>query len=134
MRLLVRRVLRCSRRGERGQVTAWAVCIALVLFGFMALTTDVGFWLLDRRSAQNQVDAAALAAVQELPASDTAAATEKALEYLDRNGAKPASVCVADEDYPHEDEGVVYGNLDGDGRYRNVRVCISRGSQIFFSS
>src|SRR5687768_3512464 len=90
MQLLIRTVWAYGRE-ERGQVTAWVVCILLVLFGFLALTTDVGFWLLDRRVGQNQVDASVLAGVQDLPDREAAAAA--AQKWLEYNGVDE-SVCT----------------------------------------
>ena len=75
-------MVRNVRKSESGQVVAFVVGILLVLFGFVALSLDVGFWFLDRRLAQNQADAASLAAVQELPSADMTVAEAVALDYL----------------------------------------------------
>ena len=52
---------------ERGQM-AWAF-ILMLLFVFMifAVSLDAGLWFFDHRTAQNQAETGALAAVQELP-------------------------------------------------------------------
>ncbi len=56
---------------ENGQIAILMVMIMPANFLLMALPLDAGIWYLDHRIAQNQVDAAALAAVQHLPAADT---------------------------------------------------------------
>jgi Tfp pilus assembly protein PilX len=60
------------------------VLLALVVAMLFALSYDVGAWAVDHRLAQNQADAAALAAVQELP--DTTEALAVAQEWVERNG------------------------------------------------
>jgi hypothetical protein len=56
-----------------------------VLMGFVAMTVDVGMILHERRSVQNAADAAALAGVQELPESPSAAVAT-AMEWAKKNG------------------------------------------------
>ncbi len=58
------------RLDERGQVAMLMVMVLPVIFLFFALALDAGLWFLDHRIAQNQADAAVLAAVQHLPAAD----------------------------------------------------------------
>jgi len=55
-----------------------------VLLGFAAIVIDLGLVFIEKQNFQTAVDAAALAAAQELP--DTPAATKTALEYLNSNG------------------------------------------------
>ena len=55
------------RRQENGQMAILMVMVLPVIFLILALPLDAGIWLLDHRIAQNQADAAALAAVQHLP-------------------------------------------------------------------
>ncbi|MBI2912687.1 MAG: hypothetical protein HYY03_02065 [Chloroflexi bacterium] len=58
-----------------------------VLLGFVALVIDVGLAFQERRSLQNAVDAAALAAAQDLSNGEPkAAAIGTALEFMNRNG------------------------------------------------
>jgi hypothetical protein len=122
---------------ESGQVVAFFVCGILVLFGFFALVLNTGVWYLDRRVAQNQADAAALAGVQELPApaANTAAARDAALDWLQRNGAARQSFCVVDGDYNHIDQGVAFADRIGgnDGLYETIRVCVDRNTLIVFN-
>ena len=46
------------------------VMVLPVIFLLFALAFDAGLWFLDHRMAQNQADAAVLAAVQHLPDAD----------------------------------------------------------------
>ncbi len=66
-------------RQENGQMAFLLVMILPVIFLLLALPLDAGLWFLDHRMAQNQADAAALAAVQHLPADDTTLATAAAI-------------------------------------------------------
>ncbi|MFL6010784.1 MAG: pilus assembly protein TadG-related protein [Gaiellaceae bacterium] len=61
--------------GERGQVIVFVVAILTVLLGFAALVLDVGSWFRTHRHLQTSADAAALAGVQDLPASSATAAS-----------------------------------------------------------
>lgn len=61
--VFLRRIL----KGEDGQVTAYFVGITIVVFGFMALAIDVGFFFHARRVVQNAADPAALAGAAYLP-------------------------------------------------------------------
>lgn len=72
-------------RRESGQMLVLFVLALGVLMGFVAMTVDVGMILYERRSAQNAADAAALAAVAELPNSPSAAVTA-AHEWAEKNG------------------------------------------------
>lgn len=79
------------RSRERGAVTIWVVLTLVVLIGFVALTTDYGLLVLNRRSLQNATDAAALAGARDLLsfAGDTAAAekaNDTALNVAAANG------------------------------------------------
>src|SRR4030067_1047641 len=74
-----------KRRGERGQALILGALALVVLFGFTALTIDVGLFLQERRNLQNAADAAALAGVLELPESP-AAAQVRAQEWAVQNG------------------------------------------------
>ncbi len=72
---------------ERGQTLVLFALMLTVMLGFVALTVDVGLAFLERRQLQNAVDAAALAAAQDLSfgqSNEIALAT--AYDYMDRNG------------------------------------------------
>src|SRR3990172_7818389 len=74
-----------TRRAERGQALVMFVLAAGVLFGFIAMTIDVGLILHQRRVLQNTADAAALAGAIELPNSP-GLAYDKAQEWAENNG------------------------------------------------
>ena len=73
------------RGRETGQALILFVLALGVLLGFVAMSIDVGMILHERRSLQNAADAAALAAVQELPESPSAAIAA-AQEWAANNG------------------------------------------------
>ena len=63
---------------ESGQAVVMFTIFLVVLIGFMALLIDAGSWLWVKRDMQGDADAAALAAVRDLPQSAiTAEATAK---------------------------------------------------------
>jgi len=70
-------------RRDEGQVTVLAAIMMIALLGITGAVLDVGSWFREQRVTQSTVDAAALAAAQELP--DPAAATAKALDFASRN-------------------------------------------------
>jgi len=59
----------------------------VMLFAFVAFAIDIGFISLTRAQLQNNADAAALAAAQELAAPTGSAPGSLAAEYAERNGA-----------------------------------------------
>lgn len=109
-----------DRQGERGQIILLMVFVLTILLGMSALVIDVGFWLGDRRTAQNQADALALAAGSALP--DEAAASAAANEWAARNTLPPDQlVCCEFED------------KNSDGKSDLVRVRVERESRSFFA-
>jgi hypothetical protein len=134
-------LMRVLHQEERGQVTAWFVAVLILLFAIMALAIDVGFWFVDRRHAQNQVDAAVLAGVQQLPATNVSAAATAAQDWLNRNNrihqSSVVSECAADssEDYelPPGNLGFAFADTDNDGAYDKIRACVRRGSFLLFA-
>ena len=74
-----------TRQAERGQALIMFVLAAAVLFGFVAMTIDVGLILHQRRVLQNTADAAALAGAIELP-DGPGTAYDKAQEWAENNG------------------------------------------------
>ena len=70
----MRRLQQCCRflRGERGQVLPLVVFAAVVLIGFAGLAIDLGRVWVAKQQLQRAVDAATLAAGQDLPNSATA--------------------------------------------------------------
>ena len=109
--------------GERGQVLIWVAFFFIIFLGAIVVVVDVGFWLSDRRDAQNDADAMALAAAQELP--DTAAATAIVYEWAAANNVAPAEV-----------EKIEFEDADGNpcsGSCSLVRVWVMRNSSILMA-
>ena len=73
-------------RGESGQVIVFVVAIITILIGMAALVIDGGSWLRAQRQLQTAADAAALAGVQNLPASSSTAQSI-AINYAQTNYA-----------------------------------------------
>jgi hypothetical protein len=73
-------------RGESGQVIVFVVAIITILIGMAALVIDGGSWLRAQRQLQTAADAAALAGVQDLPASSSTAQSI-AINYAQTNYA-----------------------------------------------
>jgi Flp pilus assembly protein TadG len=70
---------------ERGQVLIMAALGLVCFLGLAALVIDTGQMMVHKQRIQNAADAAALAGILELPASE-AAARAMAIEYNGRNG------------------------------------------------
>lgn len=70
-------------RDDRGSALAFTVIFIVVLLGVAALVIDVGSWFTEQRRLQSAVDAATLAAAQDLP--NTAAASTDATTYAQNN-------------------------------------------------
>jgi Flp pilus assembly protein TadG len=87
---------------ESGQVLIQVAVMLVVLLGFVALAVDVGNVYSERRRMQNAADAGALAGARELcfvNSTDLAKAKEKAVNYMEDNGAATAmSVATIKED------------------------------------
>jgi Putative Tad-like Flp pilus-assembly len=72
-------------RSESGQVIPFVGIVLLaMLLGMCALAIDAGVWFKASRDAQNVADAAAIAAVQDLPANPAAAQAD-ATAYASQN-------------------------------------------------
>ena len=91
------------------------ILVVVAIFTLAAIALDAGFWYTEHRRAQNQAEAAALAAVSFLPAADTTAATAAVDAWLVKNGATAAQRSC-----------LTYSDLNGDGKYDQVRVCVRR--------
>jgi hypothetical protein len=144
------RLTRCVHRDQSGQVTAWTVVVLVLFIGVMAFTVDAGFWLLDRRGGQNQVDASVLAGVQELvpprPPDDLVDAANAAQDWLERNSrtdqGQVISECGLDEDDGYDElesptavpESVfAFKDANGDDLYDTIRACIRRDGLVIFA-
>lgn len=113
---------------EQGQIAWGFVVLILFIFMIFGVAFDAGVWFFDHRTAQNQAEAAALAAVIELPSADDTAARAVAHNYLERNGVVwSAEACDGIDPVSFEDR-------TGDGEYDLVRVCLSRESGVLFSA
>jgi hypothetical protein len=99
------------------------VLTLLVVFILFALAFDAGLWYFDHRTAQNQSEAAALAAVQELPDTDTTNATDAAKQWLTKNGSGPGEMSCLE-----------YSDRNGDGKPDTARVCVRRDSPGIFAA
>jgi len=92
-----------NARGSResGQMLILFVLALGVLMGFMAMSLDVGMIFVERRSQQNAADAAALAAVAELPDSPSAAVAA-AYDWANRNGYSSADGATVTVNTPYQ--------------------------------
>ena len=82
-----------DRTSESGQVLIMFVLLLPVLLGMTALAIDLGSYSANRRDLQNDADAIALAAAQELPNSSAAKAA--ADEWAELNGIDPSLMTVS---------------------------------------
>ena len=123
MTSIVERIARAfASKGERGQVLIWVAFFFIIFLAAIVVVVDVGFWLSDRRDAQNDADAMALAAAQELP--DTAAARAVVDEWAIYNNAAG------------DVEKVEFEDGDGNacsGSCALVRVWVKRNSSILMA-
>jgi Flp pilus assembly protein TadG len=71
-------------REQRGQVIPLVAVMLVVILGMAALAIDLGAGYFTKQQAQAAADAAALAAVQDLPSSPTTATTQ-AQSYVSKN-------------------------------------------------
>ena len=134
MRLTLPRRLINSIRCQRGQVVVVAVGVMALGLGAIMISVDAGWWLRDKRDAQNDADAIALAAVQELP--DTVAAELRGEDWAVANSVDPSTEMAPPE--CTDADAVPQGNfcfidLNGDGESDKVRVKVSRPSNSFIA-
>jgi hypothetical protein len=115
------------------------VLVTLVLLLVTALSFDTGLWYFDHRTAQNQAEAAALAAVMELPARGAVTDAEaqqnaynRALAFLEKNGEDGLSVgsCPTADDANY----IEFEDLTGDFKMDSVTVCVRRTSPGAFAA
>ena len=90
---------RDRQSGERGNATILVALALTTLLGFGAMVTDLGSIYMAQARLRNALDAAALAGVQELPAS-TQLAMVAAVQYAAANG------------YPDVQVGFEAGNME----------------------
>ena len=77
---------------EKGSVIIIVVLLMTVLMGCAALVLDVGRVYIEESKLQNAIDAASLAAAQDLP--DAAKAADSANHYIVLNGYTPADISI----------------------------------------
>ena len=127
---------RILRHDEKGQVAIIMVMILPVVFLFFAMAADAGIWFFDHRLAQNQADAAVLAAVQYLPADLNSENHHLALaavnEWVTKNGSNPDELSCGDG-RPSPEFLDLHPTAIPDGRIDAVRVCVRRESPGIFS-
>jgi Flp pilus assembly protein TadG len=114
------KLMRRAHDDEQGQMAILMVLIVIVVFMFFALALDAGLWYFDHRTAQNQVDAAALAGALELPDMDEA--DTEARTWLSRNGSGEVEIDAACWDVGTDANGIEY-----------VQTCVRRDSPGLFS-
>ena len=107
-----------SRGGrETGQALVLFVLALGVLLGFVAMTVDVGLILHERRSQQNAADAAALAAVAELPDSQSLAIAA-AKKWAQNNGYGPSTGATVTVNTPYQgNPGAVEVTIEEDAQF-----------------
>ena len=86
-------------KNEKGSVTILFALFITVLIGLVGLAVDFGYAVLKDLQLTNAIDAATLAAAQDL--DDTTAATLTAQEYLQKNGIDPSTVTITFSDENH---------------------------------
>ncbi len=123
------------RGGHRGQVLVAAVGVMILGLGAIMISVDAGWWLRDKRDAQNDADAIALAAVQEIGDPSQRIAAELTGEaWAVANGIDPSTEMVP----PDCTDGDLQGNFcfidrNSDGSDDMVRVKVSRDSNSFIA-
>ena len=80
-------------KSNKGTAAVLTALMMSMILGFGALVTDIGRVSLEKSSLQNAVDAAALAAAQDLP--NTTSATVTATDYMLKNGYASDNVSVS---------------------------------------
>jgi len=138
---LILRKLIDSCRGQRGQVLVMGVGVLIMSLGVIMISVDVAWWLRDKRDAQNDTDAIAHAAAQELP--DRLSAELIGDDWAIANGVDPFNEMAQ----PACADGQLDGSLNADGFFRycfidlepqdglddKVRVKVSRPSNSFIA-
>jgi Flp pilus assembly protein TadG len=120
---MLRRFIVAKVREERGQGLVLAALAMVVVMGFAALAIDAGMFLHERRELQKTADAAALAAAGELSGPDcgSCAATQAAMDYIERNGIDPS-----------DPDTTVQITTPYEGDSGSVEVTISRDVDFLF--
>jgi len=83
-------------KNNKGSVLIIYMVFTSLFLCFCAIVTDIGMVIIEKQKLQNAIDAASLAAAQELP--NTTRATEVANEYIRLNGCDTADTSIAFSD------------------------------------
>jgi hypothetical protein len=102
-------------REEKGQAVFLAAGLLFLFLVIAAVVMDIGWWLHDKRDAQNDVDAAVLAGAQDLPVRD--AAEWAAETWAADNGAGDDLITPCD--FKHMPPGT-------EGPYNWIRCTVKR--------
>jgi Flp pilus assembly protein TadG len=122
-------ILKAFDHDERGQIAFSFMIFSFAFFALFALALDAGIWYFDHRHAQNEADAAAQAAMLDLP--DTGAAFLSAQKWLvnNHNSITASSTTMAEPTncgvMGSNETKVVFAVESG---VTSVRVCIRRTS------
>jgi hypothetical protein len=92
-RLLSKEAIEMRRLDNKGNVAILLCLLITVLFGFTAYVIDIGIIYRERIKLTNALDAAALAAMMELPNNDTNARAV-AIDYLKKNNVDPNQTTI----------------------------------------
>ena len=116
------RRLQHSHNDERGQALMIAVMFIVVMAGAAAMAIDLGSYISHRRSLQNSVDAIALAASLNLPASESAQSA--ATEWATKNGVEITSmtVTVTSQNLPSEPNPKVTIEIEAEHSLTFLRI------------
>jgi len=121
-------------RKQDGQVIILGAGLFVLTLAALMITVDVGYWLSDKRDAQNDADAIALAAAQELP--DTTAAVDAGRTWANNNGIDPDTQLATDVPCAGvtEDSGrFCFEDITDDDVPDLVRVQVERDSRSFIA-
>jgi hypothetical protein len=121
-------------RKQDGQVIILGVGLFILTLAALMITVDVGYWLSDKRNAQNVADAIALAGAQELP--DTTAAVDAGRTWANNNGINPETQLATDvtcAGVTADGGRFCFEDMSGDGDADLVRVQVQRNSRSFIA-
>ena len=134
MLILLRRLVDHAR-GQRGQVLVLGVGVIILSLGAIMISVDVGWWLRDKRDAQNDTDAIALAAVQEIgDPANRPLAVAAGLDWADFNGVEPSELGTPDCLDGELESNFCFIDQNSDGTDDMVRVKVSRPSNSFIAA
>ncbi len=126
-------ISRLSRK-QTGQVIVLGVGLFVLVLAALMIAVDVGYWLSDKRDAQNDADAVALAAAQELP--DTTAAVDAGRIWANNNGINPDTQLATDvvcDGFTEDGGRFCFEDRSGNGEPDLVRVQVQRDSNSFLA-